>query len=446
MRRLTLRSQVAIASALAILLAVALLGIALHLLLSRELHRQLDSDLRRRAADVATLSVSAPALLTSPGALDSSSNGVGLDVQVVDRSGAILSRSLALGARSLPTDALSADVIRSGRAGYRNGTLDGQPIRIDTAPLPKIGGGRAAGGAVIVASPTDQIDHTLHRLRLLTLLAALGAAALAAPASLLMTRRVLRPLSQLSTDAALIGETADPSRRVATSASDDEVATLADALNAMLAALERARDGERRFLADASHELRNPLTALRGNAAYLARQAPDQPAFADLEADIARLGRLVDLLLAVAREDAADPPTTRVPVRELLTEAVASENGVAVSVEGDPVVRGDADAIRRAVRNLVENATRYGEPPISVTAGQAHGWVVITVTDTGSGIAPELVKDAGRRFWRGPNGAGTEGSGLGLALVRATAERHGGELTIDGARFTITLPAPDDGH
>ena len=102
MSRLALRSQVAIASALAILLAVALLGVALHLLLSRELHRQLDSDLRRRAADVATLSVSAPALLTSPGALDSSSNGVGLDVQVVDKSGAILSRSPPCGRLALP--------------------------------------------------------------------------------------------------------------------------------------------------------------------------------------------------------------------------------------------------------------------------------------------------------------------------------------------------------
>jgi two-component system OmpR family sensor kinase len=444
MSRLTLRSQVAIASALAILLAVALLGVALHLLLSRELHRQLDSDLRRRAADVATLSVSAPALLTSPGALDSSSNGVGLDVQVVDRGGAIISRSLALGARSLPTDTLAADVIRSGDPRYQDGTLDGQSIRIYAAPLPTIGGGSATGGAVIVASSTEQIDRTLHRLRLLTVLAALAAAALAAPASLLMTRRVLRPLARLSSDASVIGQTADPSRRLATSSRADEVAALADALNAMLAALERARDGERRFLADASHELRTPLTALRGNAAYLARQAPEQAAFADLEADIARLGRLVDQLLAVAREDAADPPTTLVQLRQLLTEALATD-GVAVTIEGDPVVRGDADAIARAVRNLVENAQRYGAPPITVTA-RGDGQVVITVTDAGSGIPAELVEDAGRRFWRGPNSAGTEGSGLGLALVRATAQRHGGELTIDGARFAISLPASDGGR
>ena len=443
MSRLTLRSQVAIASALAILLAVSLLGVALQLLLSRDLHNQLDSDLRRRAADVATLSVSAPALLTSPGALDSSSNGAALDVEVLDRTGAILSRSLALGARTLPADTLAADVIRSGRARYHTGSLDDQPIRIYAAPLPTVGGGRATGGAVIVASSTAQIDQTLHRLRALTLLAALAAAALAAPAALLATRRVLRPLAQLSADAGVIGQTADPSRRLATTTSADEVARLADALNAMLAALEHARDRERRFLADASHELRTPLTALRGNAAFLANHSPESAAFADLEADIARLGRLVDLLLAVAREDAAEPPTAPVPLARLLADTV-TEQGVSVSVEGAPVVRGDGDAIARAVRNLVENAQRYGTPPITVRAARTGDRVVITVTDAGAGIPPELVADAGRRFWRGPNSAGKQGSGLGLALVRATAQRHGGELVIDGARFSILLPALTD--
>jgi signal transduction histidine kinase len=129
-----------------------------------------------------------------------------------------------------------------------------------------------------------------------------------------------------------------------------------------------------------------------------------------------------------------------VPLRGLLTEAVTAD-GAVVSVEGDPVVRGDADAIARAVGNLVENARRYGTPPISVAAARDDGQVVITVSDAGAGIPADLVEDAGRRFWRGPNSAGTEGSGLGLALVRATARRHGGDLTIDGARFTITLPA-----
>jgi signal transduction histidine kinase len=241
----------------------------------------------------------------------------------------------------------------------------------------------------------------------------------------------------------VIGQTADPSLRLTATTSADEVARLADALNAMLAALEHARDRERRFLADASHELRTPLTALRGNAAFLAKHSPESAAFADLEADIARLGRLVDLLLAVAREDAADPPTAPVPLARLLADTV-TEQGVSVEVDGAPVVRGDGDAIARAVRNLVENAQRYGTPPITVRAARAGDRAVITVTDAGAGIPPELVADAGRRFWRGPNSAGKQGSGLGLALVRATAQRHGGELAIDGARFSILLPALRD--
>ena len=116
---------------------------------------------------------------------------------------------------------LATDVIRSGHARYQTGSLDDQPIRIYAAPLPTVGGGRATGGAVIVASSTAQIDQTLHRLRALTLLAALAAAALAAPAALLATRRVLRPLAQLSADASVIGQTADPSRRLATTTSAD---------------------------------------------------------------------------------------------------------------------------------------------------------------------------------------------------------------------------------
>jgi signal transduction histidine kinase len=96
------------------------------------------------------------------------------------------------------------------------------------------------------------------------------------------------------------------------------------------------------------------------------------------------------------------------------------------------------------VRNLVENAQRYGTPPIAVHAARDGDRAVITVSDAGAGIPPELVADAGRRFWRGPNSAGKQGSGLGLALVRATAQRHGGELLISGARFSIALPALTD--
>ena len=144
-------------------------------------------------------------------------------------------------------------------------------------------------------------------MRVLVLVAAAAAALLAIAIALLLTRRALRPLTDLSAAARAIGETGDPTRRLPPAGSSDEVGALSETLNAMLASLERARESERRFVADASHELRTPLTALRGNAAYIAQHGADREVLADLEEDAKRLAHLLDDLLALAREDAAGP-------------------------------------------------------------------------------------------------------------------------------------------
>jgi signal transduction histidine kinase len=107
------------------------------------------------------------------------------------------------------------------------------------------------------------------------------------------------------------------------------------------------------------------------------------------------------------------------------------------------LVRGDAAALERALKNLVENGLRHGpaDGPVDVAVGRRGDEVRLTVSDAGAGIPPELVEAATTRFWRGEDARSQPGSGLGLALVRATAERHGGRLEIDGARFTLVLPA-----
>ena len=209
---------------------------------------------------------------------------------------------------------------------------------------------------------------------------------MAVPLALAVTRRVLRPLEQLTSDAAEIRRTADPSRRLPTAGGEDEVQQLTVALNEMLAALERARDAERRFLADASHELRTPLTALRGNAAYLARHGADEGAFADLEADVARLSELVDGLLAVAREDAAGPSADPVDVTALVA-SLEPDPQLCVTAQPGLAVRGDGDAIGRALANLIENAKRYGPAgePVEVEARGEGATVVVSVTDAGTG-------------------------------------------------------------
>ena len=230
---------------------------------------------------------------------------------MVDSRGRIVARSASLGGGVLGTPAEIARVIASGRARFSDTQRGGEPLRLYRAPLARVGTGPAAGGAVLVATATEADEQTAHRIRVLVLVAAAGAALLAIAIALLLTRRALRPLTDLSAAARAIGETGDPTRRLPPAGSSDEVGALSETLNAMLASLERAREAERRFVADASHELRTPLTALRGNAAYIAQHGANAEVLADLEDDAKRLSRLLDDLLALAREDAAGPGSRR---------------------------------------------------------------------------------------------------------------------------------------
>ena len=450
MRPRTLRARVVAAAALSILLAIVVLGVGVEILVGRHLHRALDATLRERAAEVSQLAVSAPAVLTSPGALDSPLGGRELSVEVLDRHGRILARSLALGGRVLPQTGLVDGAIRRGTSGYGTIVLGRDRLRMYVAPLADIGGA-ASGGAVIVASSSDEISDTLVRLREILILSALVAATGAAVAAAVLLQRALRPLGRLSAAAAQIERTGDPSRRLPEPETDDELARLADTLNEMLASLERARDRERRFVADASHELRNPLTALQGNVAYVARRGatPTDEIVADLAEDTRRMSRLIDSLLHLSREDAAGPPEETVRLDELAREVGAHDAAIEVDATEPVAVRGDREALERALVNLVEKAHRYGPPrgSITVTAVRVDGLARLTVRDEGAGVPRDSAEMAFERFWRGANGA--DGSGLGLAIVRATAERHGGRAYVDGSSFTIELPAlrelSDDG-
>ena len=442
MRPGTLRFRLVGAAALATLAAVALLGVAVELLLSDQLRSSLDRSLHQRAGQVARLSASAPALLTAPGTLDAPLGGRQLTVQVVDRRGRIVARSSSLGGRVLPGGGLQRTAIARGRAGFRDARLGDEPIRLYVAPI-ALAGGPASGGAVLVGSSTAEIDDTLNRLRSLIALSAGGAALLGALAAAALTSRGLRPLRRLSAAARAIEVTGDSERRLPDPATDDEVGELARTLNRMLAALDRARATERRFLADASHELRTPLTALRGNAAYIARHGADRNALADLEADAARLGRLLDDLLALERASGGEAPHDVVALGEVVDDAVRRAPDVDVIARDEVAVSGERGALERALENLLENARVHGPPDgrITIELRAAGGRARLSVADEGPGIPAREAELAVRRFWRGTDAAGRPGSGLGLAIVAAIAERHGGRLEIAGARFTLDLPA-----
>ena len=442
MRIRSLRARSVVAAALAVLLALVVVGLAVDVLVERHLRRSLDATLRQRAVEVAQLSASAPALLTAAGALDSPLGGTHVTVEVVDRRGRIVARSLSLGGRVLPQGALVRAAVAQGRPGYADARLGDDRLRVYAAPLADFGGA-AAGGAVVVAASTHDLRGTLASLHAFLLVSALAAAGLAALALAVLMRYALRPLARLADAAAEIERTGDPARRLPAPASADEVERLAETLNAMLASLERARDAERRFLADASHELRTPLTALRGNVAFLARHGATPELVADLEADAERLVRLADDLLVLSREEAAEPPREEVRLDEVAHAAGADGSGEVVAPE--PIrVRGDRAALERALANLVQNARLHGPAggEITVVAERSDGVARLSVGDEGPGLAPAEAERAFARFRRG--GGSGPGSGLGLAIVRATAERHGGRAYAEGSRFTIELPVLTD--
>ena len=299
---------------------------------------------------IVQVSASAPALLRSPSVLEQSAGPRPLAVEVLDRHGRIVARSLTLGGQTLQVGDLIAAAIEHGRSGYANATLGDDQMRVYAAPLPALGG-PASGGAVIVAGTTDDLSSTLSESRALIVLSAIAAALLVVPIAYVLAGRALGPLRELAAAAEVIESRGDPAMRLPATGgerSPDEVARLGDTLNRMLSALERARDRERRFVADASHELRNPLTALRGNAAYLARNGADRAALRDLQEDADRLARLVDELLALAREESTPLPDE--PVRlDRLAEPLGDEQ-VAVHA-GDPGwVRGRRGRTRARAR------------------------------------------------------------------------------------------------
>jgi two-component system, OmpR family, sensor kinase len=424
---MTLRLRSILAAALATMIAVVVLGSAIDVLVARHLRSELDRTLRTRAVEVAQLAASAPALLTTPGALDSPVGATQAMVEVVDARDRIVARSLSLGGRVLP-QAVAREAIRGGHARFTSVDFGDQELRVYVAPLSTVSGS-ASGGGVLVGASTNGLMDTIRAVHALTLLAALGAAAIGAAAIALLMRGALRPLARLDRAAGEIERTGDARRRLPDPNRADEVGRLATTLNAMLESLERAREAERRFVADASHELRTPLTALRGNVEHLARHGATPGLVADLQADAERLARLADDLLVLSREESAAAPAEDVRLDELAREAAAPD----VDVSTAPVtVRGDGAALGRALTNLVDNARRHGLGRIAVVVAESGDLATLTVEDEGAGIAEA---DRERVFERFTG----RGSGLGLAIVRATAERHGGRAYANGSRVTIEL-------
>ena len=454
-----------------VLLAVMLLalGVGLSELFERRLRNEVDDRLLETAVDVHRGFVPEDEFLrrlrippldpfASPGLL----------IEVVDRDGAIRARSINLGDSTLPS---ANQPTLDPAPRYFTSTESGATVRV--VDLPLVTTGRRYIGSVVVGESIISIDHALSDLRRLLLTGALPGLALVAIGGWLLAGRALRPVAAMTAAAARIatGENAASSltTRLEVPRTGDEVARLASTFNAMLDRLESAFATQRRFVADASHELRTPLTAIRGNIEVLGRQlsaggergSDIDDAVLDISRESARMGRLLDDLLLLARTDAAtqEPPLRMRPVDldDVVEEAVRIS---APLVEGQalraisgavPEIDGDPDRLLQLLLILIENALRHtpdtGEVTVCADAAEA-GWARLMVRDTGEGILPEHLPHVFDRFYRadGARDRSSGGTGLGLAIAKAITELHGGQISVvsrpsNGATFMVRIPA-----
>jgi signal transduction histidine kinase len=279
----------------------------------------------------------------------------------------------------------------------------------------------------------------------------IAVALLATLIAVVLTRGGLRPLRRLADAAAEIERTADSSRRMPDAGTRDEIGQLTGVLNRMLSSLEQARAGERRFLADASHELRTPVTALLGNVEYAARHGADPEVLEELRHDAARLARLVDSLLALERIEVAGREPEPLELDDLVRGVLRdhpSADGRVIPGAIEPVsVTADPDGLTRVLSNLIDNGLVHGPAggKVTVALRRVGSSAVLTVSDEGEGPQAGQHEQLFERFWRSPDAVGRPGSGLGLSIVAAIIDAHGGRIKVDGAAFSVELPALPSG-
>jgi len=442
-RRRSLRARLTLATSAGLAVALALAAVLLVNALRVSLIRGLDLSARQGAVEVAALinqnRLPSP-VPVAPGTLT---------IQVLDASGRIT--NVSPGADRLVPMLPPAQAQAAARSGQAR-TLSGPPLGMPS--LIRVVAVRAAGQQVVIAA----VSYAEVRDSLATLVKVLAIGtpllfALLALATWLLTGYTLRPIAALRRGAAEVTETGVP-RDLPVPPARDEVRSLAVTLNDMLSRLAEAQQRQRDLVSDTAHELRSPIASIRAQL-EVALDHPDGLDWAetarDVHADTLRLARLTEDLLLLARLDgqhlrrkpidlavvcewaAARYATARVPVR--------------VEAAGACVVAGDQDALGRLLVNLLDNAVRHAASQVCVSVREEGGWAVLAVTDDGPGIPPEDAERVFGRFARLDDARdrdGEEGAGLGLAIVRSTAEAHGGSVSLGdarpGLRATVRLP------
>jgi signal transduction histidine kinase len=441
----------------------------------------------------------------------------GITIEIVSAEGQVRYRSGNTGTVGIPgTAALIQSALR-GQVSWGTVQIDNEEVRLEAQPIrlpAPAGSGAASGGAaagqgsiigvLLVSKSLGEVNATLALIRTLLLGAGLLTLATALVGGWAIAGRALRPLAQLDATASrIVQETGRGtrlgglSRRVPRPPGDDELSRAVDTVNEMLASLESATQAQHRFVADASHELRAPLTIIQGNLAFLQRHFEELPLeerrvmLSDAFAEVLQLRRLVDDLLFVARGDAAldhrsdileleqnigsDTTPSSAPTKagpkmvEIDREVLQLVRGLRgrLHAEGLPTileigpieparVRADQETVRRIALILLDNAIKYsgllGEvdaermpAQVRVSLQREGDQAVLRVRDNGMGIASEDLPHIFERFYRADRSRDRSGTGLGLAIASGLVEQLGGTMSAEstlgeGSTFSVRLP------
>ena len=442
--RRSLASRVILLTTMAVGLAVALVALAVFLTVRLQMQASLDESLLNRAKQAAQAAPALSELTSQP--FPSWATGAA-DVRIIYVTAEEPPYSVDEGP-ALTLGQPEYDVATGVREeSIRTISADGKHYRVAAAPI------NDSQALVLVQSLSPQ-ESVLKRLGAVMLLFGLAGVVGAGAAGWAVARNGLRPVRRLTKAVEEIARTEQLAPLPVEG--DDEVARLATAFNAMLAALAASRDRQRRLVADAGHELRTPLTSLRTNLDLLtqADQTGGLPAeqkaelLADVRAQLEELSTLVGDLVELARDEPLTHVVETFDLAEVVDRAVSRVRLRAPRCHFDVAtlpwwVLGESGAIERAVTNLVDNAAKWGPADGTVTVRLANG--VLTVDDQGPGISAADLPHVFERFYRSRESRSMPGSGLGLAIVHQVVARHAGRVTAGsapggGARLTLWLP------
>lgn len=449
-RRRGLRSRVTLTAAVGLLIAFAAADLLLFGVLRISLTRSVDDSARQAADQVVALINSQPLPDPVPVAAGT------VTIQVLSPAGRIIDVSPGAD-RLVPllTPVQAAASARTGDGVLVHGTPHGLP------PLLRVVAVSAANGSVVIAAvPYDSANASLSVVGRALLFGTPLLFILFTWAIWLAVGSTLRPITLLRRGAAAVSGTGGPAQLPVPSARD-EVRSLALTLNGMLSRLDRAQRRQRDLVSDTAHELRSPIASIRAQL-EVALDHPEgqdwESTARDVHADVLRLTRLAEDLLVLARiDERADGPRPAVTadlasVTAAVVQRYASARVPVVADLPDQscVVAADRDGLNRVLVNLIDNAVRYAASRVTVSVRCGDGTATLTVADDGPGIPAGDLERAFGRFTRlddarSRDGESAGGAGLGLAIVRATAQAYGGTAALEGAspaglRAVVRLP------